>query len=394
MSTPALVVAEQVSGYELRLLTPELDGPVSSVALRSGPDGQAVVAWRQHAEALGGVYVSSRSAPDRWTVPRPGVDRLSFAPDAGQPAVAIGRGGHVVAAWNQNSDDIQSAQIATRREGADRFRRPAGPQDALSLPINFVNDPRPAVNSHGDAVVVWSQSDGGALRVWVSERYGADGPFSKPASGEQLSVDTPGPEGGLYFVDEAVVDIADSGAAFVVWEQPFSEEGTALAAAYRDTQGAWHGPVDETDSFTPQQGASRRPQVHFARSGELFVVWYHDGGETRSVRLAQTDPTGNWIHSGGSPIELSSASFATDPRIAVGEDGGVLVVWLEVDGSDTMVKARRSHVEALGVWEPTETLWTSQPEEPVYGLSVDVGASHDHVLVGFIESGEVYFATY
>ena len=386
-------VGEQTpTTWESIAVSAGLDGIATGLVIAASLDGSALVGWQQVDAQPTGAFVSSRSAPGAWTRPQDD-DRVSFDNGTSAFALALGAAGDAVYVWNQ----VESLGIlaATRAPEAGSFRRPADGDDWLSPEGFFTNKPKVAVNASGDAVIAWFQSIGEDLLVWASERTGGAGEFSRPLAGQELSLDRPGPELGPYYVDNTQTAIHDAGHAVVVWEHPY-DELTALQLSTRDPDGTWHIPASPIETFTVQEGTARLPLPVFSRGGDLFIIWWHEVGDARTVMLAHRLHDGTWLHPGSAPLQLSAPGvWATDPRIAVGSDGGVVAAWLERDDeTDTMrVVSRRTHDTWEGAWENGVVLATAQPGAAMYAVSLAIGTSHERVLAGWVEGGVGSFAS-
>jgi hypothetical protein len=205
--------------------------------------------------------------------------------------------------------------------------------------------------------------------VFVSERNGADGQFSKPKIDEWLSPD--GPPLASHAVRNPVVAIGDFGEALVLWSQEHTSGAVGLYVASRSGKRKWTTPADIDDTFGPLREFATCIDVAIASTREAHVTWF-DGppGATR-VYAAHRDDAGEWDVPRTRPLSTPGRP-AQDPRLAVGPDGEVALVWTE-RGSDGRwrVVGRRRGPNAQGWGNPVEL---SLPEEgDAVGPAVAIG---------------------
>jgi hypothetical protein len=386
-----LIAATETAPGEWRLERPAEGLPGASRDPQLACAAGCALVWAQ--AATGGVRIQqSILGAGGWSRPGDG-DALSSPPHAFDARVAVGSDGEVLAVWNQGYDDLIGVALArTGRDGVVVRPRAAG--DVLSPARLFTNDAKVVRNRAGDAVVAWYQSTGGPLGVFVSERNGAGGAFSRPGADERLSLDPTGPEGsGGRYLDEPAVAIAESGEVAVVWEQPVSAERVALFAALRDRSGAWHRPGNLDGAFADLPGAACCPRVAFSSAGDLLVAWIqrHEGrsvamlerrslpgGRTRSERLALSAPDA-WCDS----LEMATGSggrvVAAWAERSPGAPGGRRIVACQRPGEVACTEAER--------WRASSVL--SRAGIDAYAPAVAVGGPDDRVVVAWLEAGRV-----
>lgn len=344
--------------------------------------GDVVVAWRQSTAADGGdIHLSSRSPEGAWTDPATSADRVSFGQTAYEPRLAARSSGEMLLVWNQWYAGEHYGVALASRPGPDApWVFPKGEDDVLSAPSFFSNAPQIAVNSAGDALSCWYQSPGQELMAYKSERFGADGVFSRPAADEFVSA-----EGGDIDSDPVANPkpaVAEDGRAAIVWTQ-HTKASTSVAVylATRDEKGVWTRPSSLDDSLSGATGKCRDARAAFDTSGNLFVVWSEDDGAGAVVYLAQRRKDGTWAISGADPLRLSSetALAAINPVLAVGRDGHVLVAWSERLGDFFQVAARRGSTLGFGAVEHL-----SSPDEHSVLPAVRIGGPRDRGLVAWI----------
>jgi len=371
-----LVVADDASGM-IEVdddLIDALPGSSSWVDVGAGPEGEALLAWRQtgfdgQPGDANAIFVAQRAPNSTFAVqPTP----VSFGTNAYQPRIAIGPAGDTVLVWNQWYGEHFGVSLATARRAHDPLELPRSDDDVLSFPINFSNAPWPAVARDGSFLVSWFQSSGNELLVYVSEREGRDGTPSRPSPPDAIS-----PLGAA--TEDPRPAVGPNNEAVVVWSGDPGLSTGAVYLATRDVDGVWTTPLHLGDSLSPRDGLARSAYARFGTMGDLWVVWEQD---TRIV-AAYRDPTGIWQTSFARPLELStSGREALDPAIAAGNDGGLLIVFRERDDQGRFVVIARRLVSGRFEVGPREVL--SAPEdENAYAPVVSIGGPDDRAIVAW-----------
>jgi hypothetical protein len=371
-----LVVAEDASGtIEVdEGLIDALPGSSSWVDVCAGPEGEALLAWRQTGfDGLPGdanaIFVAQRAPLGKFSIRSTPV---SFGANAYQPRIAIGPAGDTVLVWNQWYGEHFGVSLATARRAHEPLELPRSEDDVLSFPINFSNAPWPAVARDGGFLVSWFQSFGSELLVYVSEREGRDGSPSRPSPPDAIS-----PLGAA--TEDPRPAIGPHNEAAVVWSGDPGLSTGAVYLATRDVDGNWTSPLHLGDSLSPRNGLARSAHARFGVMGDLWVVWEQD---TRIV-AAYRDPSGHWQTSFARPLELStSGREALEPAIAAGNDGGLLVVFTEQDDTGRFVVVARRLVSGRFEAGPREVL--SAPDDGnAYTPVVSIGGPDDRAVVAW-----------
>lgn len=190
-----------------------------------------------------------------------------------------------------------------------------------------------AVARNGDTVVAWVVPDDGHTRV-------------KAASAKN------GEFGPAYFVSEDFVDasypsvaINQHGDAVVTWVQTDNLDHERLAGSRRLGNGTWDGRsylTPAADQDVQGQGA----QLALDAAGTLRAAYLStDGGTVHQVRMA------TWAD-GAATASTATLSDTTAgvPALDVNGAGDVLVAWLDENGPQDRIMARRKGV--AGTWGP------------------------------------------
>ncbi len=206
--------------------------------------------------------------------------------------------------------------------------------------------PEIASDAEGNAVVVWSQSDGSPLTHIGAIRYDRDS--NAWANAKPIEFDN---AGGAF---KPEVSVANGGNAIAVWEQ--GNGGSlqdALANRYDPTTDAWGSVIPlETNSA----GNASNPQIVAAGNDTAFAVWTQTNGSSLDVWSNRYYvPTGTWL--GAELIEQNDVGPAFFPQVAADAAGNAFAVWFQWDGERNNIWSNRydSSSDSWGLPELVET---------------------------------------
>jgi PKD domain len=151
--------------------------------------GDAVVAWTRDDGSSFVIQASSMPAGGGWGAP---ANLSESGRNAFNPSLAIDARGDAVAAWNREELGGEVTQAAVRPLAGGSWQTAVAVSETNSFTMGERN-PAAAIDSQGDAVVVWPEGQGGKETV-QSSSYVAGGPFleevaipSSAAVGQLLS---------------------------------------------------------------------------------------------------------------------------------------------------------------------------------------------------------------
>ena len=315
-------------GAQAALATPAWLAPVdlsASAQNELGPDvaldgaGDAIGVWDRSNGSNSIVQASLRPAGGTFGTP---VDLSATGRDADEARVAADSAGDAVAVWRRYDGSRYIIQASVRPAGGS-FGEPVD----LSASGQNAADPQIALDPAGNAIAIWSRSDGTHTIVQATVRP-AGGAFGMPvdlsASGQ--SADWP----QLAF-DQA-------GEAIAVWQRSNGTRSIAQAAV-RPAGGSFGMPVDLSGTDLD----ANVPQVAVDAAGDAVVVFQHqdDFMASNSTVQAVVRPAGG---SFGPPIDLSTPSggaYSVQPQVAVDPAGDAVVVWVRVGGDYRVQAAAR-----------------------------------------------------
>jgi hypothetical protein len=275
----------------------------------------------------------------------------------GEARVALDAQGRGLAVWAQyvESTDLSTIEVAERRrDGSWRtsFRLVSAPGDALI-------EPQVAMNTRGDAVVIWERRDPSVGRSINAATRPAGGRFGAP---HQLA----GPDGGP---GAESIAIGEGGDVLAAWGT-FGQSGS-IVTAFRPAGGDWGGaePVLHLGPWIVG-----RPVVAVGPDGRAAVAWQRSDSSDVSrqsvVQVAERPPGGPFT--AARDLETSTLALGTagpTPAIAIDRDGATRVAWISVaGGSDSRAPVATRHSPG-GDWSTPEPIGLPEAlEPPPFGL--------------------------
>ena len=323
----------------------------------------------------------------RWVHPRglltgnfdsqkPPLDGSSFA------GASTGGNGSAIVTWRQERSGETHIMMKQRRYGIwSAFTD-------LSLAVNpaggVSSSQQSAMNGRGDAIVVWLQSDGSHMHVYGRQLLGGSWMTIDAGSGH---ID---PEGQDSNAPHAAMD--DNGDALVVWSQSDGTNSHIYKSEYRG--GAWTHPSslagDNIDPEIPAAQPSYRPRAAMDNAGNAIIAWsgYSDASNSHIYRSEYRG--GSWTHPAdlGDYIDQSTvfAQSADDARVAMGDNGEAAIVWTAGDGTNTHIYMTEYRD---GIWSAAPDIATGHID-PDGQNSSSPGAAMDRLgntLIVWTQSG-------
>lgn len=307
-----------------------LSGPVDGNA---GPRvtldarGDATVVYPRSAT---GLWVFTRRAAERWRAlpPLAGTSRS----DISEPQVAADGRGEAIIAWVRGKEDGGGSQVQAVVLGANEEPR-HHPQTLFSAKRREIGELRLAVNSSGDAVLVWQQKEKGGPTVIEAATRRAGARFGRPVTVSREKN-----------ADELSVALDARGFAVLLFTRILStqpgvpEESSELIPTYTQTAAVevathslgrrWSRPRQ----LAPQKaGSTFEPRVTCDPAGqELMAIWTNARFRsteiftyTGKIEASAISPGGSWQ----APTVVSPAdSFA--PTLALAANGSATAAWV------------------------------------------------------------------
>jgi len=186
------------------------------------------------------------------------------------------------------ADGVVEFLVAGRRFrlAGQRWIDPSGPTDNISPDGQAVSGPQVAINAAGDALVVWVQSDG--LNDQIFRSQFRNGSWRDPVD---LS-DNISPNGQA--ASDPKVALSDNGDALIVWTQSDGSNQQIFRSEYRN--GVWKDPTGLTDNISPDGEGGSGARIARNEDGEALIVWTQSDGSNLQIFRSQyrngawTDP--------------------------------------------------------------------------------------------------------
>ena len=308
------------AGWDIAALIEADDlGDADLPQVAADASGNAVAVWRQRGAVAHDIWANRYAAGLGWGAPQ----RIE-ADDAGNasgPQVAVDAGGNATAVW-PHSDGVRTNLWASRFDAGTGWGA-AGPieQDSAGPAVT----PQVAADPAGNAVVVWSASDGNRSNIWSNQFVAGRGwdLAGLVETNDSVSAEAP----------QVAVDIR--GNALAVWHQHDASPANISSSRYTPGRG-WSVPrvIDAAGA-----GGAAFPQVAFDRNGDAVAVWMQDDGGFYKVYANRYVGRAGW--GTAEAIGGNETTEQCEPQVAVDTSGNALVVWYQSNWSGYRVFANQ-----------------------------------------------------
>jgi hypothetical protein len=265
--------------------------------------GEAIAVWTRSNGSNDVVQAALKPAGEPWGTP---VALSEAGQDAHAPEVAVDSAGEAIAVWtgSNGSNDVVQAAVKS-----------AGEPWAKSAPISEAgqeaSEPEVAVDAAGDATVVWTRyiglSSGGMSNYVVQATVKPVGEVWEAPT----TVSEESKEEGL----EPRVAVDAAGDATAIWKR-FAYGGRAIQTAVKPVGKPWGTPT----SF----GQGGDPRIVVNAAGDAAAIWSEYG-----IVQATVKPVGEpWVK----PAPLSDPDAESAPQVAVDAAGAATAVWTHYNG--------------------------------------------------------------
>jgi len=291
----------------------------------------------------------------------------AFAGDAEAPQVAVDSLGNAIVVWQQNDGAWESIY-------SNRYEVGRGWWSAALIETGNAGDaenPQVAVDGSGNAIAVWQQNYGSRDSIY-SNRY-----VVGTGWGEAQLVETDDFVTARY--PQVAVD--ESGNAIAVWVQINLDFTSSAVWSNRYVVGTGWGEAQLIE--TMDVGFAQLPQVAVDGSGNAIAVWYRSSEVTRLDIWSNRYEVGvGWGEA--QLIEISDAGNAERPQVAVDVSGNAIAVWYQSDLTLPSIWSNR-YVVGTG-WGEAQLVETDE-----YGAhSVSVAVDHSgNAMATWVQSDGV-----
>ena len=292
----------------------------------------------------------------------------AFSKDSGShfPRIAANASGNAVAVWQQETAGGRSDIWASQYEPGQGWSN----QELVEFDVEFsAVNPQVAIDSGGNATVVWEREDGAfTASIWANRHQPGNG-WGTPvplevgegdANSQQVGVDA---LGNVIAVWAQRNDVSDLGTT-VIWSNVYSP-GIG-----------WTGP-DPVESDVGN--VVHNPQIAVNAAGVAFAVWEQEDDVefVPHIWANRYAPGAGW----GTPqlLEANDLEYAVTPQVAVDAAGNAIAVWVqeEADGFDFLTHIWTNRFSAGGSWgtaellEPIEADFLDYADSPKVEVNAD-----------------------
>lgn len=230
------------------------------------------------------------------------------------PAIAMDSAGNAIVVWQQE-DDPRDIWANRYDAGSASWGTPV----IIDNTDVSVISPKVGMDDNGNAIAVWAQSDGmNSHEAWAN-RYDANSGSWETA--QMIETDSAGSTQAFE------VAVTPDGDAIAVWRQYDDGRGDIWANHYDSSGASWGLPelIEENDA-----GSARDPHVAAGRSGSVMAVWVQDDGSTENVWANRFRPeSDSWA--GVEVVGDPDAGRAGYPHVAMDAYGNAIAVWQQND---------------------------------------------------------------
>ena len=323
------------------------DATAPQVAMDSS--GNAVAVWTQFDGSHFNLWANRYLAGSGWLTSI-FIDG-DGANDASSPHIAMDGSGNAIAVWELNGEI--RARRYTAGVGWGVIATISNPGGAAAPDITLAPG--------GDAMAVWTQTDGTHINVWANH-YIAGWGWSRPATIADGSGDADAPR----------VAADDGGDVMAVWQQSDGTRTNIWANRYTVGSGWGTAALIETNNA----GAASAPQIAATGNGDATAVWQQSDGSVTSIWANRYTAGTGWV--GAGLIENNDTGDAVTPQVAIDGSGNAVAVWSQSDGSVYSIWTNR--FTAVGGWG-TAALIEHDDSGDALIPEIAVGANGDAVAV-------------
>jgi len=293
-------------------------GNASAPQIAFDASGTALAVWQQHDGTRWNIWANRYTTGSGW-----GTATLIETDNAGSavaPQIAFDESGNALAVWYQ-FDGIRNNIWANRYT--------AGSDWGTATLIESDNSgnagaPQIAIDASGNALAVWSQSDGTRNNIWAN-RYTAGSGWGTAALIESDAGNASNPQ----------IAFDASGNALAVWHQSGGTRNNIWANRYTAGSGWGTAMLIESDDA----GNASNPQIAFDASGNALAVWYQFDGTRNNIWANRYTAGSGW--GAATLIESVNTEDKKFPQISIDASGNALAVWSQSDGTRTNIWANR-----------------------------------------------------
>lgn len=314
-----------------------------SPRIAMAPDGNGMMAWGQ----LDGAYLAAYAArfdATSLTWQAPVVLHAAFAGHASGIQVAMDPNGNAIVTWAEQDAGGRYDIRARRYVAASNTWTPStlletDNADAALAPVI-------GMDSAGNAIVAWHQTDGTGIRsIWVNRFDAASGAW-------QGAVEV---DGSTTRTEEPRVAVEPDGDAVLLWLRENGSHTDLMSSRYAVATGTWGAPIPVENLG----GDAAAPVVAINASGKAVVGWRHfEESGPINYYATVSDAAGTWNLP--TPLETDAVINSTSFDVAIDNTGNATVLWYRTG--------------TLHTWRytPAGNSWSEIATDPIFTLMGDI----------------------
>ncbi len=251
---------------------------------------------------------------------------------ASTPQIAFDNNDNAFAVWQQkDNSDIFSIRVS-RFDGASW-----GNIEQIEAGAGNSYSPQIAIDTNGNALVVWQQRDANNRGDILASRFNGDSWSSA------VPIET-----GAFDAQSPQITIDNNGNALAVWLQHDGTRFNILANRFDGNSNSWG---DNAELIDRKDTSAQAPQIAIDNNGNAFAIWQQSG-----IQVNRFDGT-TW----GSATPFNDNNLSDHPQIAFDNNGNALAAWVSYD-SNLKFRIFVSHFDGIN-WGDPELFETDDTEK-------------------------------
>jgi uncharacterized protein YbdZ (MbtH family) len=292
-------------------------GDARYAQIDSDANGNAIVVWSQSDGTRSNIWASTYLAGVGWGSPE--LIESDNSGTATRPQIAFDPNGNALAVWTQ-SDGTRYNVWANRYQPGSGW----GTAELIETDnAGLAYRPQIDIDASGNALAVWYQSDGTRHSIW-SNRYTAGAGWG---TAELIESDN---QADAYYPQ---VSFDANGNAMAVWHQIEGGNYNIWSNYYTVGSGWGSEKLVETNNA----GEARNPQVSFDANGNALAVWYQSDGARNNIVSNRYIVGAGWMNV--ELVETDNTGDAVNPQIKFAANGNAMSVWTQSDGVNDNIYA-------------------------------------------------------
>ena len=309
----------------------------------------AIAVWHQFDGSTNNIWSNRYEWGTDWGIAQ--LIEIDGTGDAEHPQVAVDISGNAIAVWHQ-FDGSTNNICSNRYELGTGW----GTAQLIEIDAGYAYRPQVAIDSNGNAIAVWQQSEGTTENIW-SNRYEVGIGWG---TAQLIETDN----AGDAYPPQVAIDT--SGNAIAVWSQWDGIRENIWSNRYEVGIGWGTAQLIETDDA----GSASTPRVAVDSNGNAIAVWRHYDTTTYNICSNKYEEGTGW---GTAQLIEITAEVVRDPQVAMDTSGNAIAVWYQWDGTKYNIWSNR--YEAGTGWGTAQLIETDIESASDPQVAIDSGGN-------------------